>query len=621
VDARLCSRAPPDSPFSPEREKGSDTGPPARSGGHSPAPSTLSSGSRPPAHAPLAARPDLSYKLLAVDLVYFAVLVSVLIFVHELGHFVWAKVFGVKVLMFSIGFGPKILRIRGRETEYCVGLLPLGGFVKMLEENRQEPVLPEDKHRTFEAQALWKRFVIVLAGPTMNLVFPVLLYVGAFYGESDYLPATIGVVLPNHPADGKLQPGDRVLEIDGVHISTFAELRRAVMQSPGRELHFKVFRNNGYVEVSIVPEEQLVHKPLDMADKVGSIGIQPNRPAAVVGIADESSPAYVAGLRTLDRITEVRGQPVQTFTDLDTALSENRGETVPVTYLRPVRVPEALGQLGDMFVYESGVAALTPYPAGRDLRERTGMEPADLYMADVETGSAEWLAGLRPGDRVVAVDDVEVASWSMYIDRLISTPDRTHVVSWTRNGAKHSGSLQIRQEEWVDEYGNSVPRVVMRSRSWRPTVPQAAVGPPSLWHYAIPDAIDETIDVIRFIVVGIVRIGQGRLSLSTIGGPITVYDVIGQEGAKGPSYFLWAMAVISINLGLINLLPIPILDGGHLVFFGFEAVLRRPVPLRVREVASLLGLVIVLVLVGLALKNDVEKRWDIIVAQITELFS
>ena len=107
-----------------------------------------------------------------MDIVYFAVVVSVLIFVHELGHFIWAKAFGVKVLMFSIGFGPKLLRIRGRETEYCVGILPLGGYVKMLEENRQEPVLPEDKHRTFEAQAPWKRAVIVMAGPAASILFP-----------------------------------------------------------------------------------------------------------------------------------------------------------------------------------------------------------------------------------------------------------------------------------------------------------------------------------------------------------------------------------------------------------------------------------------------------------------
>jgi regulator of sigma E protease len=556
-----------------------------------------------------------------VDLLYFAVLVSVLIFVHELGHFVWAKVFGVKVLMFSIGFGPKLIRFRGRETEYCVGLLPLGGFVKMLEENRQEPVLPEDKHRTFEAQALWKRFIIVVAGPAMNILFPVLLYVGAFLGQSEYLPPTVGVVLPDQPADGKLLPGDRILEIDGVRISTYAELRRTVRKSPGRDLQIKVFRDNGHVDVVLTPEERIEHRPLDIVERVGAIGILPNRPAAVVGISEVDSPAYRAGLRTFDRITEVRGEPVKTFADLEQRLAENQGETVPVTFLRPVRVPNGLGELADLFVYESGVAALTPNPAGQDLRARTGMELAALYVADVEEGSAEWLAGLRPGDRITTVDDVEVTYWAAFVDRLMAAPDRPHTLTWTRNGVRHGGTLQIRQEEWIDEYANVVPRYVMRSRGWLPTVSQPPVGRPSLYRYALPMAIDETIDVIHFIGVGIVRIAQGKLSLSTIGGPITVYDIIGQEGAKGTAYFLWAMAVISINLGLINLLPIPILDGGHLLFFGAEAILRRPLPLRVREVASLLGLVIIVVLMGLALKNDVEKRWDIIVAQVEELVS
>ena len=138
-----------------------------------------------------------------MDLVYFALLCSVLIFVHELGHFVWAKLFGVKVLTFSIGFGPKIIRFRGRETEYCVGLLPLGGFVKMLEETRQEPVLPEDRRRTFEAQALYRRIIIVLAGPVMNVLFPVLLYFAVFVSQTRFLPPTVGVVLPGAPGRGR----------------------------------------------------------------------------------------------------------------------------------------------------------------------------------------------------------------------------------------------------------------------------------------------------------------------------------------------------------------------------------------------------------------------------------
>ncbi len=151
-----------------------------------------------------------------VDLLYFVLLVSSLIFIHESGHFAFAKIFGVKVLTFSIGFGPKIVRIRGKETEYCVGLLPFGGFVKMLEESkRSEPILPEERGRTFESQALWKRIVIVLAGPAMNVFFPIALYTSVYLEDTQLLAPTVGVGGPGRPADGKLEPGDRILAVDG----------------------------------------------------------------------------------------------------------------------------------------------------------------------------------------------------------------------------------------------------------------------------------------------------------------------------------------------------------------------------------------------------------------------
>ncbi|HZO13231.1 MAG TPA: RIP metalloprotease RseP [Polyangiaceae bacterium] len=554
-----------------------------------------------------------------MDLVYFAIVVSVLIFVHELGHFVWAKIFGVKVLMFSIGFGPKIVRLRGRETEYCIGMLPLGGFVKMLEEKRQEPVLPEDKARTFEAQALWKRAIIILAGPAMSIVFPVLLYVGVFAGESEFAPPTIGVVVPGHAAWGKLLPGDRVLEIDGVRITTFAELQRTVRKSPGRELKLKVFRNNEHVDVALTPDERIDEKALGIVEKVGSIGVGPHQPAAVIGILNKDSPAWRAGLRTFDVITEVRGQPVATYADLEKLLSENRGETVPVTYLRPAHVENALGTLSDLYVYESGLAALTPESSAGDLTERTGIEVADLYIANVEESSPEYRADMRTGDRLLSIDNVDVSSWAMYVEVMQSMPARAHTITWLRNDQRMTASVHPRLETLADDYGQTPMRPMLGARNWTPRVPEKPVGRPSLFRYAFPSALDETVDVIRFIVVGIAQIARGELGLSTLGGPITVYDVIMQERQKGGSYLLWAMAIISINLGLINLLPIPALDGGHLVFLGIEAVARRPVPLRVREVASLLGLCVLVVLMGLAVKNDVEKRWDIIAAQAKEL--
>jgi len=554
-----------------------------------------------------------------VDLLYFAVLCSVLIFVHELGHFVWAKIFGVKVLTFSIGFGPKVLRIRGRETEYCVGLLPLGGFVKMLEENRQEPVLPEDQKRTFEAQALWKRVIIVMAGPAMNVIFPVLLYFAVFAGETRFSPPTVGDVLPGHPAEGKLRPGDRVLEVDGERISTFAELHRLISNSPNRELKLKVFRDNEHLEVVVIPEEKVVQKPLEIVDRVGEIGIRPSRSAAVIGISRPDSPAYRAGLRTFDLVTEVRSRPVRTFADLETLLHENRGETVPVTYLRPVSVPQALAGLADVAVYESGVAALTPEVGPGELVGRTGLEPADLYVADVPEGSAEYKAELRPGDRIVEVDQVEVPAWSTFLERLFAAPDRPHVITWVRAGQRKSGTIALRREDWVDEYGQHRPRFFVRASNWSPVIPEPSVENPSALRFAFTSAVRETYDVMRFIVVGIVRIVEGKVSISTLGGPITIYDVVGEEGRKGVSYFVWAMAVISINLGLINLLPIPVLDGGHLLFFGFEALLRKPIPLRVREIASLAGLLVLLALMGIAFKNDVERRWDVIQGQVREL--
>ncbi len=554
-----------------------------------------------------------------MDLVYFAIVVSVLIFVHEFGHFVFAKLFGVKVLVFSIGFGPKVLRLRGRETEYCIGMLPLGGFVKMLEENRQEAVLPEDKHRTFDAQSVWKRAIIVLAGPAMSLLFPVMLYVGVFAGESRFTPPTVGVVLPNHAAYGKLLPGDRILSIDGVHISTFVELQRTVRKSPGRELALKVFRDNLHVDVVITPDERQDTRALGIVDRVGSIGIRPNRHAAVIGVLNNTSPAYRAGLRTFDVITEVRAQVIETDADLEKLILDNRGETVPVTYLRPTRVENALGGLGDIYVYQSGLAALTPETTGANMHERTGMELAVLYIADVAAGSPEHRAGLEVGDRLVSIDDVELSSWSMFEEMMVSAPVRQHDVAWMRGGERMSARITPQTESPVDDYGTTPPSPVLRARNWAPTVPEDSVAGPSFFRYALPAAFEETTDVIRFIVAGIQQIARGRLDLSTIGGPVSVYDIIVQERQKGASYLLWAMAVISINLGLINLLPIPALDGGHLMFLGIEALSRRPVPLRVREVASLFGLIALVVIMGLAVKNDVEKRWDVIAAQAEEL--
>jgi regulator of sigma E protease len=556
-----------------------------------------------------------------MDLFYFVILISSLIFVHELGHFSFAKAFGVKVLTFSLGFGPKILRLRGRETEYCISLVPLGGYVKMLEESKTDIVLPEDRKRTFESLPLYKRIIVVLAGPVMNLVFPVLLYFSVFATDGPFLPPTVGVVLPGHPAAGKLKPGDRIMSINGEDVGTFDEVKRIIAKNPGKQLKLKVFRDQKHIDIEVTPEETIEKRELDIVERVGTLGIQPSAPAPVIGVPNSESPAYRAGLRTFDVITYVAGQPVRRFMDLEATLAGNRGETVPVTYLRPVPLTDALGGLADMAVYEAGVVALTPDPSGTDLSSASGIETADLYVAVVPEDSYLFKAGLRAGDKVLRLDDEPLPAWSAFRERLLAAPDRGHSIDYlsARAGREKSGTFQMRREDIVDEHGQAFALYILHVKNWVPLAPEDRVDHPQPFRYALEKAWQETVDVTRFVLVGIVRVVQGRVSLKTLSGPITIYEIAGEEGRKGADYFVWVMALISINLGLLNLLPIPVLDGGHLMFFAIEGIIRRPLPLRVREVAHIVGMAILFGLMALAFKNDVEKRWDVIIGQIREL--
>ncbi len=547
-----------------------------------------------------------------MNLLYFVLLVSSLIFVHELGHFLFAKAFGVKVITFSLGFGPKILRLRGRETEYCVGLLPLGGYVKMLEASKSDIVLPEDRRRTFESLPLHKRVMVVLAGPVMNLLFPVLLYFSVFVSEGPFLPPMVGVVLPGHPAQGKLREGDRIMAVNGRDVGTFDELKRLISKSPGATLRLKVFRDNRHVEVEVPVEETIERRDFDIVERVGTIGIQPSAPAPVIGVSDRSSPAYRAGLRSFDVVTHVAGKPIRRYMDLDAIFADNHGETLPVTYLRPVAAAGALDRLGTLYVYEAGVVALTPEPTGNDVIERTGMELADLYVSAIPQDSSLARAGLRVGDKLLRLDDEPIPAWSSFRERVMAQPDKPHRISFLSFEAseERSAEFKLRREQLMDETGQSYARYQLQLQHWVPLSPESRVEHPARIRYALTKALDETVDVTRFILIGIVRLAQGRVSLKELSGPITIYEVAGEEGRKGPDRFVWVMALLSINLGLLNLLPIPVLDGGHLLFFLVEGVLRRPLPLRVREVAHIVGMGMLLVLMGLAFKNDVEKRLD-----------
>jgi regulator of sigma E protease len=573
-----------------------------------------------------------------VDLLYFTLLISTLIFVHELGHFAFAKIFGVKVLTFSIGFGPTVLRIRGKETEYCVALAPLGGFVKMLEETRgPTAILPEERKRTFESQALWKRIVIVLAGPAMNVLFPVVLYTSVFLEDREFPPPTVGFVIPGKPAAGKFMVGDRILAVEGRPVSSFPEEQRVVAARAGIPTEFDLLRDGKPVSVTLTPTDEnrdIEPRELGIVEHVGQVGFGASFAPPILGIPRADSPAYRAGLRTFDRVTSIRGKKIERYTDLVEVLAANRGDAVAIAFERPVRLPDALGGLCDIAILEPQIATMAPSPplASRsgpidneslreaDVLSRAGIESADMYVAFSPENSSEWKAGLRDGDRITALDGAPVLLWQSMGEALAAGADKTHTLSWTREGVPMEGVFQLRKEEWKDDFGQHYKSYVFRTTHWMPSVPDALVPNPSRLSYAVVRGFEETARAVRLTGVTLARLFEGRLSLSSVSGPITIYDMAGQAGAKGTTYFVWAMAFISINIGLVNLLPIPVLDGGHLLFLAAEAVKKRPLSLRVREVASLVGMTVLFALMLVAFKNDVERRWDVILGQLRELF-
>jgi regulator of sigma E protease len=290
-----------------------------------------------------------------------------------------------------------------------------------------------------------------------------------------------------------------------------------------------------------------------------------------------------------------------------------------------------MGGLCDIAVLEPQVATLTPSAPGggvaldyasrlADVLARSGLESADMYAAFVPENSSEWKAGLRAGDRITQLDGAPQRLWQSMEDEIVRGANRMHALAWTRGGEPMAGQFQLREEEWDDEYGQHYRRYVFRTDHWMPNAPDTVVPNPSPVTYALRRGFEETWSGIKFTVIGVVRLAQGRMSLSSVSGPITIYDIAGQAGAKGTLYFAWAMALISINIGLINLLPIPVLDGGHLFFFLVEGLKRKPLSLRVREVASLVGMSVLVLLMMLAFKNDVTRHWDVILGQLRELF-
>jgi regulator of sigma E protease len=545
-----------------------------------------------------------------MSVVYFLLLVGAIVVIHEFGHFVAAKLLDFKVTRFSIGFGLPIVRVRAGETEYQIAWIPLGGSVHLLGEDPHEPVPAQDAQRAFHARPLWQRLIVVFAGPAANLLLPVAIYFAIHAGHTELPAAVIGDVLPDSPAQrAGLSPGDRITSIAGASVRYWEDVETAVQENVGREIKLRVVRSGRVIDTYLVPIERTMRRRdlTPVRQGLAGIGWRPSLPQ--VGVVDATSPAGRAGIRTGDMVISVDGRNIASYGELSRELSASaRRMSVGLLRSHPVsglaHVTLLHPELADLVV-ETEVGA-----AGRRTSIH-GIHPAELVIASVDPGSPADVAGLRPGDLVRAIDGEPTRSWMELDQALQARPEDTFSIAWERPNsagavAMSADLVQVRQRH-TDEYGHESQVLAFGAR---PDVERGAGHMVSIdrrFAYSLSKAVERTGETIGVMASGLWSIVRGRSLTQELGGPIMMYRVASVSGRQGWETFLLMIALVSVSVGLINLLPVPVLDGGHLVVFAVEAARGRRISPRWRNRITVAGLAFVGLITVLALSNDVMR--------------
>jgi regulator of sigma E protease len=529
-----------------------------------------------------------------------------LVFVHELGHFIVAKLFGVKVLKFSLGFGPKIFGFVKGETAYQVAALPLGGFVRMAGESPDDDVSPEDQSRTFLAQAPWKRSLIALAGPGMNLLFPLFAYFAVFMIQHQTYSTRVGDVDPDLPAGrAGIRAGDRLTSIDGVPVKYFRDVPPLIEPRYDQPVKITFERGGQLHEVTVTPMRDEWQDILDK--KVGGkVGIGAEGPSSVIAVTDPQSPAAKAGLRTFDRIVRVAGAETGDYVSLESLIQKQTGPFELIA-VRTVDLGVPAAALSKYEVIRTTVSPEFTTAEGGNRVASIGVESEEPYIFNVKSGSAAEKAGLRRGDRLVAVDGAPITGWMSFGRRLkaLAPNGGGFQLTLKRDGQLIQTKVQLQKETWTDQFERQVTEYTFGAE---PDLRDVSRSPAELIPITVGAAVKwsglETADWIKKTVQVLVGLVQRKISMQTVGGPIMLMDIAIRAAQAGSEQYLQAMAIISVSLGMMNIIPIPVLDGFHVMAALFEMIRRRPLPTRVREIATYIGLGLLATLMIVVFRND-----------------
>ncbi|MGM0576623.1 MAG: site-2 protease family protein [Myxococcota bacterium] len=554
-----------------------------------------------------------------MTVVYFILLLGGLIFFHELGHFLVARLMGVHVVTFSIGFGPTLFKIKGRQkregvppTEYVIAALPLGGYVRMLGDDPTEDLPDQMRGVSFNHKPVWRRFLIVAAGPVFNLVLPYLIYVGVGFGTAQLTPSWIGMVDADGPAaTAGMKPGDRIVSIAGEDVDYWWQVRKLVSERPGETVTVEVARDGHDQPVALEMTTKSVREQLlpglDAFDEEGRIGVAPVYVKPFVAVV-EDSPLWEAGVRTGDRVAALDGEPVERLDQVLTRLDE-AAAPVRVDYVR-YGFRASPDNPTDLVVAQPGSAEVPARDAG-DIHAR-GAASHDCVVEEVLKNSPAEEIGLNVGDVVLSLDGAPCRNWGFLASSLKQAPDQHHSLTWAHGGEVRTESRETWIASVVDPAPTDPDRTVqafgVRTRSGMYGIPDMIPNEHRA-SYALVQSVDRTHAAVRMNVLAIAGLFTGEVPMTELSGPVGIFQLTSQTSDRGWSHFFALMVWLSISLGLINLLPIPVLDGGHIVFLAIEAVRRRPVSLRTRQIATYVGLAIIILLMVIGFKNDLQRPW------------
>lgn len=530
----------------------------------------------------------------------FIILLGLLIFVHELGHFLVAKYFGVRVEVFSLGFGKKIFKFTRGDTTYAISLIPLGGYVKMFGDEVGAAISEEEKKFSFTHKPVLQRIAVVLAGPLMNFFFAIFIFMIVSLLGEEQRSAVIGDIQESSKAfQIGFRSGDRVLSVENKPLKTWEEFQKTLNGSHGMSLNIKVRRDSSAQEVdlSAVPELRPNPNILSLDEMVGDIeGLGTQSRSTAVGVKGDSVAAK-AGFKTGDVIKSIQGNKVAYFREIENLILPLQKTEI----LFVVERPDEKGQTQklDLTIPRQSFASLAAL----------GLEPSDLYLYKIMEGTPAFNAGLKAGDRILKVGSTVPTQWEDVLNE-VKAYSGTGFISLDvlRGTDLLSFQLTPRMTSQVNIQGAEEKRYTVGIVPWiQYASPETVLMRSENLGAAIERGYKKTIEVTSMTVVSFLRLIQAKISPKNIGGVISIGQAASETFKIGIVHFLQMMAIISVNLFILNLLPIPVLDGGHLLFYTIEAIRGAPVSMRKMEIAQQVGLAVLMSLMVFALFNDFSR--------------